>query len=213
MTPAVPSRTGDARPAHGKVLTKGMTTAGTSRSPPAEPAVTKNNATPRLPRAARASQPKQLDDLPEHFLTRNRKLATALPRRRSPLGSTSAGQAVDPALAGAHHSRRTPTTILMLPPRAPTGEPDRDPSGDGAPPKQRVSVKSSAEYVAKIVDAAPPLTDNPTQSTRGALKANRCGVTSPKRTPAAVHDPSSLAPGSACRRSYGAAWHAIGSHR
>ena len=69
VTPAAPSRTGDARPAHGKVLTKGMTTAETSRSPPAEPAVTKSNATPtRLPRAAQASQPKQHVDLPEHPL-------------------------------------------------------------------------------------------------------------------------------------------------
>jgi len=45
-----------------------MTTAETSRSPPAEPTVTKNNATPRLPRAAQASQPKQHVDLPEHPL-------------------------------------------------------------------------------------------------------------------------------------------------
>ena len=59
----------DARPAHGKVLTKGMTTAETSRSPPAEPAVTKSNATPtRLLRAAQASQPKEHVDLPEHLL-------------------------------------------------------------------------------------------------------------------------------------------------
>lgn len=101
-------------------------------------------------------------------LTRNGKLATALPGRRSPLGSESAGYAVGPALGGAHHSRRTPTTTLMPLPRAPGGGPDRGPSGDGAPPKRRVSVKSSAEYVAEIVDAAPPLTD--TQRSRlGAL--------------------------------------------
>ena len=100
--------------------------------------------------------------------TRNGKLATALPGRRSPLGSQSGGHAVDPALGGAHHSRRTPTTPLMPLPRAPGGGPDRGPSGDGAPPKRRISVKSSAEYVAEIVDAAPPLTD--TQRSRlGAL--------------------------------------------
>ena len=68
VTPAAPSRTGDARSPHGKVLTKGTTTAGTSRSPRAEPVVTKYNATPRLPRAAQASQPKQYVDLPEHPL-------------------------------------------------------------------------------------------------------------------------------------------------
>jgi len=101
-------------------------------------------------------------------LTRNGKLATALPGRRSPLGSESGGHAVDPALGGAHHSRRTPTTTLMPPPRAPAGEPDRGSSGDGAPPKRRVSDKSLAECVAEIVDAAPPLTD--TQRSRlGAL--------------------------------------------
>jgi len=101
-------------------------------------------------------------------LTRNGKLATALPGRCSPLGSESGGHAVDPALGGAHHSRCTPTTTLMSPPRAPAGGPDRDPSGDGAPTKRRVSDKSLAEYVAEIVDAAPPLTD--TQRSRlGAL--------------------------------------------
>jgi len=101
-------------------------------------------------------------------LTRNGKLATALPGRRSPLDSESGGHAVDPALGGAHHSRCTPTTTLMSPPRAPAGGPDRDPRGDGAPPKRGVSDKSLAEYVAEIVDAAPPLTD--TQRSRlGAL--------------------------------------------
>lgn len=169
VTPAAPSRTGDARPAHGKVLTKGMTTAETSRSPPAEPAVTKSNATPtRLPRCGAGVAAETTRRPTRASLTRNGKLATALPGRRSPLGSESAGYAVGPALGGAHHSRRTPTTTLMPLPRAPGGGPDRGPSGDGAPPKRRVSVKSSAEYVAEIVDAAPPLTD--TQRSRlGAL--------------------------------------------
>ena len=99
--------------------------------------------------------------------TRNGKLATALPGRRSPSGSQSDGHAADLALGGARHSRLTPMTTLMPPPRAPAGEPDRGPSGDGSPPKRRVSVKSLAEYVAEIVDAAPPLTD----TQRGRLGA------------------------------------------
>jgi len=100
-------------------------------------------------------------------LIRRGQSATAVPRRTSPLDSKSGGLAVEPASSQTHRGRRKARTDRTDKPRAPAGAPDLGPGTEVAARMRRSESKPLAEYVAEIVDAAPPLSD--TQRNRLAV--------------------------------------------
>ena len=100
-------------------------------------------------------------------LTRRGQSANALPRRPTPLDPKSGGHAVDSARRQTYRSRCKTGTTRTDETRAPAGEPKLGPAEEVSARKRRSEGKPLAEYVAEIVDAAPPLSD--TQRNRLAV--------------------------------------------
>ncbi len=131
-------------------------------------------------------------------LIRRGQSATAVPRRPSPLDPTPGGHAVDPAPIPTHRSRCKAWTNRTDETRAPAGAPELGPGEEVAARKRRSESKPLAEYVAEIVDAAPPLSDTQRSRLAVLLRGSTVGWSPQTQArPPRVHDGSSLAPLSA----------------